>query len=108
MSVMNLTDDNFKEKVIEASKTKPVLIDFYATWCGPCKMFSPVIDEYSDETKDVSVGKMNVDENKGTAADYGIMSIPTVKLFKDGKVIAEFRGFKSKQQVDEWVKEKLK
>ena len=70
MSLIELNDDNFKEKVIEASKEKPVLVDFFASWCGPCKMFAPVIHDFADETKDVLVGHMDVDENKGTAADY--------------------------------------
>lgn len=80
------TDSNFEQEAVEASM--PVVIDFYADWCGPCKMMSPVIDELAaDYEGKVKVGKVNTDENRGVASKYNIMSIPTIILMKDGQVV---------------------
>ncbi|MDF2595535.1 MAG: trxA [Clostridia bacterium] len=80
------TDNNFEQEAVEASM--PVVIDFYADWCGPCKMMSPVIDELAaDYEGKVKVGKVNTDENRGVASKYNIMSIPTIILMKDGQVV---------------------
>lgn len=95
MPVANFTDDDFAEKVLKA--TKPVLVDFYAEWCGPCKMAAPIIDELADTYKEkVVIGKVDVDENSQTAGQFGVMSIPTVILFKDGKEVDRKVGFGGK------------
>lgn len=98
MSVITLTKDNFKSEVL--SSDKEVLIDFWAAWCGPCKMLSPVIDEIAkDAPVGVKVGKVNVDEQPELAAQYGVMSIPTVVVIKNGSVKATSVGVKPKQAI---------
>lgn len=95
MAEIILTSDNFESEVI-ASEI-PVLVDFWATWCGPCKMLGPVISQIADEYEGkVKVGKVNVDEEEELAARYGIQSIPTVLLFKGGEVVEQSLGFKPK------------
>ncbi len=95
MAEIILTSDNFESEVI-ASEI-PVLVDFWATWCGPCKMLGPVISQIADEYEGkVKVGKVNVDEEEELAAQYGIQSIPTVLLFKGGEVVEQSLGFKPK------------
>ncbi len=89
------TDDNFQTEVLDADK--PVVVDFWASWCGPCQMMGPVIDALSTELTDVKVGKLNVDENPDTAQKYGIMSIPAFKVFKNGEVIGDIVGAMSKE-----------
>ncbi|MBT4277849.1 thioredoxin [Candidatus Falkowbacteria bacterium] len=90
------TNDNFQEDVIEASKEKPVLVDFFADWCGPCQVMAPVIDELSETMGDkASVGKLNVDQAQEIAGKYGVMSIPTVKIFRNGEVVDETVGAQS-------------
>lgn len=84
MSVLNITLENFEQEVMKSDK--PVLLDFWATWCGPCRMVSPVIDEIAEERSDIKVGKINVDEQMELAAKYGVMSIPTLMVIKNGKV----------------------
>ena len=97
MATFELTDANFEAEVIEKSKTQPVLVDFWAPWCGPCRMLGPVLDELSDEMGDkIVIGKLNVDENNQKAGEYKIMGIPAMKLFKDGKIIEEFTGVQPK------------
>ncbi len=105
---IELNDNNFKEKVIEASKSEIVVVDFWAPWCGPCQMLGPVIDEVAKEFEDdVVIGKVNVDDNPSVAQEFGIMSIPAVKLFKDGKVVDEFMGALPKDAIVEWLKNHL-
>lgn len=98
MEVLKINEENFKEEVLESEK--PVLIDFFATWCGPCKMMSPIIDEIAKEIgNDVKVGKVDVDENQELAIRYDVMSIPTIIIFKNGKVEKTFVGLRDKQEI---------
>lgn len=95
---MQLTDDTFKNEVMDAKGL--VLVDFWAPWCGPCKMMEPIIEELGSSYRGrVKVGKLNVDENNRTAGDYGIMSIPTLILFQDGKEINRLVGFIPKAKI---------
>jgi thioredoxin 1 len=94
------TDQNFEAEVLKSDK--PVLVDFWAVWCGPCQMMGPVIDELAEEMKDkFKIGKLNVDENGGIAAQYGVMSIPTLIIFKDGKNVKQFVGVQNKEALKE-------
>ena len=94
------TDANFEQEVLKSEK--PVLVDFWAPWCGPCQMMGPIIEELAKETEGkIKIGKMNVDENPATAEKFGIMSIPSVKIYKEGKVIKEFTGVQSKESLKE-------
>lgn len=94
-NVKHVTDADFNETL--ASTDKPVLIDFWAPWCGPCQMLGPIIGEIADESVDTSVvGKINIDENPDTASKFGVMSIPTVLVFKNGEVKETFVGVQSK------------
>ena len=105
---MDVTDSNFREEVIEASKELPVLVDFWAPWCGPCQMLKPLMDKLTvDLDGKVKIVKVNVDENKETAEQYDLMSIPCVKLFKKGKVEDEFLGLKSEEVVRGWIEERI-
>ena len=97
MSVLKLNSNNFVEEVIN-SNTK-VLVDFYADWCGPCKMMSPVIDEIADENSNVKVGKVNVDDNQELAMKYNIMSIPTIMVFENGVPKKTFVGVTDKNEI---------
>lgn len=97
MSVYTITKENYENEVAKSSK--PVLLDFWASWCGPCRMVSPLIDEIAEETTDFKVGKVNVDEQPDLAAAFGIMSIPTLVVMKDGKIINKRSGAGSKQQI---------
>ena len=97
MSVVTLTKDNFRSEVLESEK--PVLIDFWAAWCGPCRMVSPVIDEIAGEVTDAKVGKINVDEQPQLAAQFGVMSIPTLVVVKNGKVVKQTVGVRPKAEI---------
>ncbi len=97
MSVLNITNENFEAEVMNSEK--PVLLDFWASWCGPCKMIAPVIHEIADERSDIKVGKINVDEEMRLAMRFGIQSIPTLVLMKDKKAVAQSVGFQSKAQI---------
>ena len=98
MSVLTITKENFEAEVLHSDK--PVLVDFWATWCGPCRMVSPVVDEIAAERTDVKVGKINVDEQPELANRFGIMSIPTLMVFRDGKVADQAVGVRPKSMIE--------
>ena len=97
MSVVEITAQNFQAEVINSDKT--VLLDFWAVWCGPCRMLSPVVDEIAEENPQIKVGKVNVDEQMELAQKFGIMSIPTLVVFRNGKNVAASVGVKSKEAI---------
>ncbi len=97
MSVMHGTKENFRQEVLESGV--PVLVDFWASWCGPCRMVSPLVDEIAAERQDIKVVKVNVDEQPELASAYRIMSIPTLMVIKDGKVVNQAMGARPKQQI---------
>lgn len=97
MAVITITKENFAQEVLQSEK--PVLLDFWASWCGPCKMLSPVVDEIAEETADIKVGKVNVDEQPELARQFGVMSIPTLVLIKDGKIEQQSVGVKPKTEI---------
>ena len=99
MSEIIITEDNFEDEVLNSEL--PVLVDFWATWCGPCKMLSPVISEIAKEQTDIKVGKINVDEQPELANAFQVMSIPTVIMFKDGKAAKVSVGYRPKNQLEE-------
>ena len=96
--ISQLTDSNFESEVI--SSEKPVLVDFWAVWCGPCKMIAPELEKLSEEKSgELKIGRLNVDDNRDTAIKYGITSIPTLLLFKGGQVVKELIGAMSKDRI---------
>ena len=98
VNTVDFKQDSFKEEVLDSDK--PVLVDFWAEWCGPCKMLTPTINEVADDYKDKAViGKLNVDENPTVAAEYGIRSIPSLLFFKDGKVQKQIMGAVAKEEI---------
>ena len=97
MSVMNITKNNFQEEVVRSDK--PVLLDFWATWCGPCRMVSPIVDEIASERGDLKIGKINIDEQQELASAFQIMSIPTLVMMKEGKVVNQMIGARPKSQI---------
>lgn len=101
MAVITLTGATFKEKVMNSDK--PVLIDFWATWCGPCRMLSPIVDEVAEETDSVKVCKVNVDEEAQLASMFGIEVIPTLIVIMDGKTVNKSVGYIDKEQVLELI-----
>tara|TARA_B100001109_G_scaffold193003_1_gene159503 strand:+ start:999 stop:1316 length:318 start_codon:yes stop_codon:yes gene_type:complete len=99
---IEITDSNFEEKVLKSSK--PVMVDFWAAWCGPCRMVGPIMDELSDEYADTAVvGKVDVDSNQEFAAKYGVRNIPTVLVFKNGEVVTRQVGVASKATYTEAI-----
>jgi len=106
--VIKVIDVDFKEKVIEKSKEIPVIVDFWAQWCQPCLILGPILEELEEESKSKFIlAKINVDEAPETSKQYSIMSIPSVKMFKQGRPIAEFIGALPKEQVKEWLNKNL-
>ena len=97
MSVININKNNFEEEVLKSDK--PVLLDFWAAWCGPCRMVSPIIDEIAEEREDIKVGKINVVEEMELAAKFGVMSIPMLVVIKDGNVANKAVGARPKEEI---------
>ena len=97
MSAININNINFHEEVLNSDK--PVLLDFWAPWCGPCRMVVPIVEEIAEEHPEYKIGKVNVDENPELAAQFGVMSIPTLAVIKDGEVVNVAIGARSKKQI---------
>lgn len=101
MSVINITNENFENQVLRAEK--PVLLDFWAAWCGPCRMVSPIVDEIAAERSDIAVGKVNVDEQSDLAERFGITSIPALVVIKNGKIVNRAVGAMPKTKIIEML-----
>lgn len=97
MSVLHITKENFRQEVLQSRK--PVLLDFWANWCGPCRMVAPLVEEIAGERPDLKVGKVNVDEQQELAGAFQIMSIPTLVVVKDGRVVSQTVGVRPKQEI---------
>lgn len=97
MSVIKINKENFQSEVINSDK--PVLLDFYADWCGPCRMVSPIVDEIAEERNDIKVGKINVDQENELAEAFGVYSIPTLVVMKDGKIVNQAMGARPKELI---------
>ncbi|MCI6059684.1 MAG: thioredoxin [Dorea sp.] len=97
MSVINITRNNFQNEVINSDK--PVLLDFWAPWCGPCRMVGPILEEIAGERSDIKIGKINVDEQPELASQFRVMSIPTLIVIKDGKIVNQSMGAKPKNAI---------
>ena len=101
MNIEKITNDNFKTEVLQSEMS--VLVDFYADWCGPCKMLAPIVDEIAQENDDIKVAKVNVDENPNIALDYKVMSIPTLVVIKGGKEVSRSVGVVDKKEILEML-----
>ena len=97
MAVITITKENFEAEVLKSAQ--PVLLDFWAAWCGPCRMLSPIVDEVAEERTDVKVGKVNVDEQMELAMRFQVSSIPMLVVFKDGKAVAKSVGYRPKSEI---------
>ena len=97
MSTIHINNQNFKNEVLHSDK--PVLLDFWAPWCGPCRMVLPIVEEIAEERKDIKVGKINVDEHPELASQFGVMSIPTLVVIKDGKIVNQAMGARPKSAI---------
>ncbi len=101
MSVIKISKENFASEVLNSDK--PVLLDFYADWCAPCRMVGPIVSEIANERRDVKVGKINVDEQPELAAQFQVMSIPMLAVIKNGKLKNQVVGYRSKKQIEEML-----
>lgn len=101
MAVIAVTKDSFQALIQESEQ--PVLLDFWASWCAPCRMLSPVLEELAQEDEGLTVGKINVDEEPELAAKFGIVSIPTLVLMRGGKVLAQDAGYRPKAALEQWL-----
>ena len=106
MATIKVTDENFETEVVKAGK--PVVVDFWAEWCGPCKMIGPILEELSDELSDkITIAKHNIDEEPNTPTKFGVRGIPTMLLFKDGELKATKVGATTKSNIVAWIKENI-
>lgn len=101
MAVITITKDNFEKEVLQSKE--PVLLDFWADWCGPCRMVSPIIDEIAQESTEIKVGKINIDEQRELALAFQVMSIPTLMVMKEGKIAAQSLGARPKSAILEML-----
>ena len=103
MAILNVNDSNFEEKVLNNKNI--VLCDFWAEWCGPCKQISPILEELSEELQEdkITIAKVNIDENPETPSKYGVMSIPSLLLFKEGKLVSTQIGLQQKSELKSWI-----
>ncbi len=101
MAIMHATEKNFKELVSD----ELVLVDFFATWCGPCKMLGPVLEELENDRSDVKIVKVDIDESRSLAREYGVMSVPTLFLFKNGSIVSQKSGYMPKEMLTNWINE---
>ena len=101
MATMNVTDDSFENDVLKAGK--PVLVDFWAEWCGPCRQLAPALDEVAGEMDSITIAKLNIDENPEAPSRLGVRGIPTLMIFKDGQLAGTKVGVQSKSQLVEWI-----
>ena len=102
MEIIHANKDNFNSVI----NNDVVLVDFFANWCGPCKMLGPVLEEMANERSSVKIVKVDIDESMELARQYGIMSVPTLLLFKDGNLVAQTTGFMSKNDLENWINER--
>lgn len=98
--IKQLTNENFEEEV----KSGKVLVDFYATWCGPCKMLAPVLEEVSKDHEDIKIIEVDIDEHEELARKFGIMAVPTLQVYKDGQLISKQSGYVTKDVIESWYK----
>ena len=98
MSALNITKENYEQEVLQSSK--PVLLDFWAPWCGPCRMVVPIVEQLAEDRSDIKVGKVNVDEQPELASQFGVMSIPTLVVLKEGKVVNQAVGARPREAIE--------
>jgi putative thioredoxin len=104
---IDVNDANFEKEVIEKSKEMPVVVDFWAQWCGPCIMLKPILEKIAQQDKRFLLAKANIDNAKEKATEYGVMGVPSIKMFKEGKVVDEFVGAMPEQKIKEWLDKNL-